>query len=155
MPATLRAIRPDDLHFLLEVYASTRFEELAPLGWDEAQTRAFLEMQFTAQHEDYQRRFSQADFQLVLYDGRPVGRLYVSRTADEIRIIDIALLPDWRGRGIGGALLGPILEESDRTGRPVRLHVEKNNPALRLYARLGFERAADAGVNWLMERGVR
>lgn len=149
---SLRPIRPDDRDFLYQVYASTRQEELAPLGWDRAQVDAFLEMQFAAQHDYYQEQFPKGDFQVVLLDGRPVGRLYLDRREDEIRIVDIALLTENRGAGVGGALMAGILDEAAPTGLPVRIHVEKNNRALGLYQRLGFLPIADRGVYHLMER---
>ncbi len=151
MSVTLRPARPDDRNFLYEVYASTRLEELAPLGWDEAQVTAFLEMQFAAQHDYYQSQFPDADFQIVIEDGQPIGRLYVDRRADEIRIIDIALLPTRRGARVGSGLLKDILKEAAESGLPVRIHVEQFNPALRLYERLGFARIGDQGVYLLME----
>lgn len=152
MSISLRPASPADRGFLYRVYASTRIDELAPLGWDEAQIRSFLEMQFSAQHDYYHAQFPKAEFQIILKDGEPVGRLYVDHRLNEIRIIDIALLPEHRGKGIGSALLSPIFEEAAKSGRPVRIHVERFNPALRLYERLGFVRIDDIGVYFLMER---
>ncbi len=98
---TLRPITPADEAFLFKVYAGTRREELAQAPWDEAQKRAFLTFQFNAQHQHYQSEFANAAFHVILDDDTPLGRLYVDRRADEIRILDIALLPEHRGRGIG------------------------------------------------------
>lgn len=151
MSVSLRPARPDDRDFLYEVYASTRLEELAPLGWDEAQVASFLEMQFAAQHDYYQSQFPSADFQIVIQDGQPIGRLYVDRRTDEIRIIDIALLPSHRGVGLGSGLLDDILAEAAESKLAVRIHVEQFNPSLRLYERLGFARIGDQGVYLLME----
>jgi GNAT superfamily N-acetyltransferase len=148
----LRPIRPDDEAFLYRVYASTRAEEMAVVPWTEAEKTAFLRMQFAAQHRYYQEQFPDAAFDVILCDGRPVGRLYVHRRADEICIVDIALLPEHRGAGLGSALLGELLAEADRAGKPVRIHVERFNPALRLYQRLGFRHAGDTGVYFLLER---
>jgi ribosomal protein S18 acetylase RimI-like enzyme len=86
-----------------------------------------------------------------LLNDEPVGRLYLHRRQDEIRIIDIALLTEHRGKGIGSLLMLDILEEATQAALPVRIHVERNNPALRLYQRLGFRAIADQGVYWLME----
>ena len=105
-PISLRPIKPEDKAFLYRVYASTREDELAVVPWDEAEKQAFLTMQFTAQHTYYQEQFGQAQFQLVLLGDEPVGRLYLDRRADEIRIIDIALLAEHRRKGIGSHLLG-------------------------------------------------
>jgi ribosomal protein S18 acetylase RimI-like enzyme len=69
----------------------------------------------------------------------------VLRAPGEIRVVDLALLPPWRGRGIGGRLLRELLAEAAAAGLPVRVHVERTNPALRLYARLGFAPAAELG----------
>ncbi len=149
---SFRPIQPDDEAFLYRVYASTREEELALLDWDEAQKTAFLRMQFTAQHRYYQAQFTAAAFLVILRDGEPVGRLYVERREDEIVIIDIALLPEHRRAGLGGTILRDLLAEADRGGKPVRIHVERFNPALRLYERLGFTRVGDTGVYYLMER---
>jgi ribosomal protein S18 acetylase RimI-like enzyme len=148
---TLRPIGPDDMRFLYEVYASTRLDELAPLGWTVEQQAAFLTQQFNAQHQSYRASYASADFQIILVDDRPAGRLYVARSPEEIRLIDIALLPEYRRAGIGARLLRELLDEAAQTGRPVRLHVEKFNPAQRLYERLGFRRVEDHGVYWYME----
>ena len=148
---TLRPITPEDEGFLFEVYASVRREELAQVPWDEAQQHAFLTFQFNAQHQHYQREFADAAFDVVLDDGVPVGRLYVDRRADEIRILDIALLLEHRGRGIGNALLGPLLAEAEAAGKPVRIFVESHLPrARRFFERLGFEEAENHGVSVLM-----
>src|SRR5436309_4435880 len=97
----LRPIRPEDGSFLYAVYASTRLEELAPLGWSAEQQAAFLTQQFNAQHQYYQANFSDAKFQVILLAGQQVGRLYVARQPDQILLIDIALLPEYRNAGIG------------------------------------------------------
>ena len=150
-PVTLRTIRPEDEPFLRRVYASTREEELALVDWDEGQKAVFLDMQFRAQHSYYTQQFPEAAFDLILRDGQPAGRLYVDRRAGEIHIIDIALLPEHRGAGIGGALLRGLMAEAAGVGKPVRIHVERFNPALTLYGRLGFRRIEERGLHWLME----
>jgi ribosomal protein S18 acetylase RimI-like enzyme len=148
---TLRPVSSSDRDFLLHVYASTREEELAPVPWTEAQKAAFIEQQFEAQDRHYREHYAGASLDVVEWDGAPAGRLYVARWTDEIRIIDIALLPEFRGRGIGTRLLRGLLDEAARARRRVSIHVEKHNPALRLYARLGFAPIADRGVYLLME----
>ncbi len=147
-----RPIRwPDDAEILLRIYGSTRVEELAAVPWSEAQKATFIEQQFQAQHAHYTKHFPQAAFELIEGPEAPIGRLYVDRRADEIRVIDIALLPEHRGRGLGGRLMGEVLEEAAARGVPVRIHVERNNPAWRLYARLGFVEVGDAGIYALLE----
>jgi len=148
---SFRPIRPDDAAFLYEVYASTRIEELAVVDWDEAHKAALLHMQFTAQHQFSQEHYTQTDFLLMLRDAVPVGRLYVARWQDEIRMVDIALLPPYRNTGIGTAILRDLLAEAAAAHKPVRIHVEKFNPALRLYERLGFAPIEDKGVYLFME----
>ncbi len=144
MSPTLRPITPADQDFLYGVYASTRADELAVTDWDDAQKAAFLQMQFDAQHQYYQEHYPEASFSIVLVDGEPVGRLYVARWPDQIRIVDIALLPAHRNQEIGTILLQALLAEGDAIGKRVSIHVERFNPALRLYERLGFRPAEAA-----------
>ncbi len=147
----LRAIGPADMEFLYRLYASTRAEEMALVDWSEADKEAFLRRQFDAQHKYYVEQFPAARLDLVLRDGEPIGRLYVDRREDEIRLIDIALLPEHRGGGIGGTMMRELLAEARAAAKPVRIHVERFNPAMRLYERLGFERLEEQGVYDLME----
>jgi ribosomal protein S18 acetylase RimI-like enzyme len=147
----LRPIRPDDQPFLCAVYASTREQELAAVAWDAAQKTAFVQMQFAAQHAYYQEHYAGAAFDIVLVAGQPAGRLYVDRARDEIRIVDIALLPEYCNRGIGTMLLNNLQSEGAAAGKPLRIHVERFNPALRLYERLGFRQLEDRGVYLFME----
>ena len=146
-----RPIRADDEPFLRQVYASTRLEELAPLGWSVEQQAAFLGQQFDAQHRPYQAHYPEAAFEVILLDSLPIGRLYVARWPEQILVIDIALLPEYRNAGIGSRLLRDLLDEAATAGKLVRIHVEKFNPALRLYQRLGFSIIEDHGVYWFME----
>lgn len=150
-PVTLRPARDDDEPFLFDVYASTRAEELARVAWEASEKEAFLRMQFAAQHRFYHEQFPTTEFQIIQAGDRPIGRLYVDRRDDEIRIVDIALLPAHRNAGIGSALLRELLAEAAAAGKPVRIHVERFNPALRLYERLGFRQVGDNGVYYLME----
>ena len=149
---TVRPIEePADLAFLFEVYAGTRLEELAVTGWSPAEIEAFLRLQFSAQHAYYREHYPDAELQIILAADRPAGRLYVNHGAEEIRLVDLALLPAYRGQGIGSSLLDALLAEGQRAGKSVTIHVEKLNRALRLYERLGFERIADRGVYWFLE----
>lgn len=148
---TLRPIRADDQSFLLGLYASTREQELAALPWDNAQKAAFVRMQFDAQHAQYQEHYAGAAFDVILVDGRSAGRLYVERGEGEMRIVDMTLVPDWRNRGIGTRLLRELQAEAAAAHTPLRIHVERFNPALRLYQRLGFRQIADRGVYLFME----
>jgi len=147
----LRPITAADELFLCALYGSTRTEELAVVPWSEDQKRAFLEMQFRAQSIHYATHYVGADFQIIEQDGRPIGRLYIARWDDEIRIVDISLLPEHRSRGVGSTFLRQVLEEGRTSNRRVTIHVESFNPAMRLYERLGFRRAGEHGVYYLME----
>ena len=121
------------------------------VDWTDEQKAAFLDMQFEAQHRYYREQFPDADYLVVEMDGDAVGRIYLHRREDELRLIDIALLPEARNRGLGGKLLRDLLEEGQEKRLPVRIHVEVNNPAMRLYRRLGFRPIEDRGVYQLME----
>jgi ribosomal protein S18 acetylase RimI-like enzyme len=146
--ASLRPVRESDRDFLLGLYESTREEELAQVPWDEEVKRAFVEHQFGAQDAHYRANYPGATFDVIEVDGRPAGRLYVFRGVEEIRIMDIALAPEFRGRGIGTELLRELMGEAG--DRSLSIHVEMNNPARRLYERLGFEPAGEHGVYVLM-----
>jgi ribosomal protein S18 acetylase RimI-like enzyme len=149
----LRGIDATDRAFLREVHAATRLEELAPLGWSREQVDAFIDMQFEAQHRDYWRNYDTSRFRIVTCDGIDAGRLYVERRNDELRVVDIALLPGFRGRGIGRGLFEDLFDEADAGGLAVRIHVEHENPARRLYLRLGFAFTGEPGpIYRLMER---
>jgi ribosomal protein S18 acetylase RimI-like enzyme len=151
----LRPALPADREFLLGVYESTRTEEVALTAWDDAQKRAFLRQQAEAQDTDYRGRYGDAGFLVVERDGEPIGRLYRGEKPGELLLLDIALLPQWRGQGIGSALIDDLLAEADRRGMTVTLHVEHWNPAKRLYDRLGFAVMAEDGVYARLERPPR
>lgn len=148
----LRAARPEDQSFLAEVYASTRELEMSLVDWTEAEKAEFLRMQFEAQHRYYHEHYQHTSWDLILREGEPIGRFYVARWPDEVRIVDIALLPAHRGRGIGSRLILDLLREADAAGKPVSIHVEQFNPAMRLYERLGFAPVGQHGIYILMQR---
>jgi ribosomal protein S18 acetylase RimI-like enzyme len=129
-----------------------RAAELAHVPWDDATRRAFVEHQFAAQDAHYREHYPGATLDVIEVDGEPVGRLYVHRGATDIRIMDIALDPAYRGRGIGTGLLRSLLAEAQASARRLSIHVEANNPARRLYERLGFQVAGEHGVYLLLER---
>lgn len=151
----LRPVESGDKEFLYRVYASTRQEELAQTGWSEALIETFLRQQFDAQSSYYRENYSETSFDVILADGRPIGRLYVARWPEEIRIVDIALLPEYQNAGIGTKLLDDLISESEALAKPLSIHVERFNPALRLYERLGFREVEDKGVYLLMQRAAR
>lgn len=147
---SFRPIADADLPFLFRVYASTRAEELAPVPWSDAQKTAFLNQQFNAQHTDYQRNYAGADWLVILRDGEGIGRLYLWRSAREHNVVDIALLPEHRSLGLGAAIMRDLQDQASAAGKPLSVHVEKFNPAQRLYRRLGFATVEDQGVYDLM-----
>ncbi len=147
---SLRRVDDTDLRFLRELYGTTRAQELAQVDWSDAQKAQFLDFQFHAQHTYYNEHFADARRDIIEVEGKPVGRLYLQLRADEIRLIDIALLPEQCGQGIGGALLEAILGAGRARSLPVAIHVEQNNPALRLYQRLGFAQVEEQGIYYLM-----
>jgi ribosomal protein S18 acetylase RimI-like enzyme len=150
-PITLRPALPGDDAFLLRVYASTRAEELAPVPWSDEQKEAFVRHQFESQSVYYREQYTNASHDVIEVDGESAGRLYVARWESEIRVMDIALLPEYRGHGIGSQLLSQVLAEGAETGKKVSIHVEPVNPARRLYERLGFVPVEDKGACVLME----
>lgn len=151
MSLQLRAVQPYDQDFLLQVYASTRAEEMALVNWDAAQQHAFLEMQFNAQAEHYRIYRPNAEYSIIQRDQTPIGRLIVDRAADAILMMDIALLPEHRNAGLGTALIRKLMNEAREAGKPLRLHVEFFNPARRLYERLGFTKTSETGIYREME----
>lgn len=151
-PIRFRQATADDEALLIRIYASTRAEEMAmAVDWSDPQKTAFLEQQFRAQHTYYHQQWPEAAYQIILFEDEEIGRLYLDRRETEFRIMDIALLTKYRGKGIGGKIMEGILAEAKEAGKPVTIHVESNNPAMRLYHRLGFEKVEDQGVYHLMK----
>lgn len=148
----LRPVTQADALFLEGVYASTRADELAAVPWSEEQKAAFVAHQFAAQSAHYAQHYTGMSADVVLLDGTPAGRLLVARWEGEIRIVDIALLPQFRGRGAGSELLGALIAEADDAGKTLSIHVERQNRALGLYRRLGFHPVAEEGVYLRLER---
>lgn len=139
-PATL-----EDEPFLRRLFATTRADELALMGWDENQKEAFIAMQFNAQSQQYAMSYPQAHNSIILLNEVPIGRQIIDRGKSEITLVDIALLPTQRGAGIGTHLLEDLLLEAASAGKPVTLNVWHSNPAKRLYQRMGFSAANDEG----------
>ncbi len=148
----LRPVAPEDERLLLDVYASTRADELAQIPWDEAQREAFLRMQLAARDRSYRMYYQGLEDSVILFEDRPAGRLLVVRGEDEFRLADIALLPEFRRAGLGTALVKELMDEAGRRGLPLRLQVEKwNTAARRLYERLGFATTGENDTHFQME----
>jgi len=147
---TLRPVGAADESLLLEIYASTRAEEMAMVPWTREQQEAFIRMQFAAQQEYYLKLQPDANHDIIMLNDRPVGRLYVARSEESIEIMDIALLPQERNSGIGSSLIKALMDEATPL-RPLRIYVESFNPSLGLFERLGFRAVEEQGIHLLME----
>jgi GNAT superfamily N-acetyltransferase len=151
MKIALREAGPADEAHLLAVYGGTREDELTMTDWDDARKREFVEQQFRAQDQYYREHYVNASYDVILVDGAPAGRLYIARWPEELRIMDIALLEKYRGKGVGTRLLKQLQAEAAAAGKSLRIHVERFNPALSLYVRLGFRLVEDRGVYLFLE----
>lgn len=152
-PFRLRPIEAADEALLLAIYSSTREEEMALVpDWPAEQKTAFLRQQFLAQHHYYQQMYRHKQFCIILWEDQAAGRLYLDHNPDDLRIVDVALLPAFRGKGLGERLLRDILDAAAAAGKPVTIHVERQNRARHLYDRLGFRVInEDNAVYLLME----
>jgi len=150
---SLRPTEAEDEAFLYEVYASTRAEEMAAWGWDERQRELFLKMQLKARDQSHPMYYHGIDDRIILCGNEKAGRLIVSRNPEEIRLVDISLLPEYRNAGIGTSLIKALFAEADENGRAIRLQVDKANvEARRLYERLGFSLIGETQTHLQMER---
>jgi RimJ/RimL family protein N-acetyltransferase len=141
-----RPFTEDDLPFVAELYASTRRWEVALTGWPREMQEAFLAQQHEAQHSHYATHYDGIERLIVERDGEDIGRLYLHDSARDLRIVDVSLIASCRAQGIGGAILRDVIDEAHARGKVASIHVEKNNPARRLYLRLGFAQVEDRGV---------
>ena len=152
---SLRPIQDEDLMVLSKIYGSTREKELKQVAdWNDEQKKAFVLQQFMAQHEYYQKNYTGAAFYVIQKNNDSIGRLYIHENFQEkgVRIIDIALLPQWQNRGIGSSILKDILAKASTLNRAVSIHVETFNPAMKLYKKLDFEKISETnGVYHLLE----
>ncbi|RWX44869.1 Ribosomal protein S18 acetylase RimI [Candidatus Electrothrix aarhusensis] len=143
-------ITEKDFPFLFQVYASTRSEEMGMVPWTDEEKQQFLAMQFEAQHTHYMQHYPEANFDIINWHGKQIGRLYVDEWPAEVRIIDITLLPEYRNQGLGSFLLNGLMQRAAEGQKTLSIHVE-NNPAMRLYKRLGFQKVNSHGLYDLME----
>ena len=149
---SLRSATGGDRPFLERVYAESRADELSATSWTDAEKEVFCRDQFAAQDQYYRLHYPQCERLVILNAGQPVGRLYLDRRLAEIRIVDIALLTAERGKGLGGHLMKTVLADAQKAGLPVKIHVERTNPARRLYDRLGFQLVTEGEIYDLLER---
>ena len=149
---TLRPLTPADEEFLVALYGSTREEELSQAEWAEGQKELFIKWQFDLQRGEYQARFPDAEYNVILVDDARAGRVWIGRDDEQIRLLDIALLPEFQNRGVGTLLLGRLIDEARSVGKPLRHMVfVLNNNAERFYERLGFVIIEDLGAYKHME----
>ena len=149
---SLRPVQDNDDAFLLQVFASTREPEKQSVQWEPAEWEGFIQLQYVAQKTHYTTHFPTAAHDIILCDAEPVGRLWVHKAEDEIRLLDIAILPAQRSRGIGTHLIRGLQEDAKTACVPLRHSVETENPRARqLYERLGFVAMCTRGLHNLME----
>jgi ribosomal protein S18 acetylase RimI-like enzyme len=149
---TLRLVTKDDEPFLLSLYESTREAELSQAQWAEGQREAFVRWQFDMQRREYDARFPDARYQLIVIDGQPAGRIWIGADQEQIRLLDIAILPQFQRRGAGTILLKELMKEADSAGKFLRhMVLVLNDDAYRFYERLGFVIIDDLGAYKHME----
>ena len=151
MPITLREATDADETFLRAVYASTRAQELAAVPWNDEQKAAFVNMQFDAQHSHYHSQFPEANYQIILSGDEPIGRIYILREKDIIRILDVTLLLEKRNAGVGTELIRDLIHEADQSGKSLHIWVEDFNPSTHFFERLAFSKVQQEGFNCLLE----
>jgi len=148
---TFRPVGPDDDTFLLELYATTRADEMTMVPWTDEQREAFVRMQFAGQQQHYQETYPSATHEIILSNNQPVGRLYVARLDEEIRIVDITVMPVERNRGVGTFSIKGLMDEAENARKVVRIYVENYNPSLNLFERLNFKAVQQQGFHILLE----
>ena len=148
---TQRETLPDDEGFLFEIYLSSRGDDLTAMGWDAERSRNFLETQYAAQQRFLKANYPQGEDRVIILDTQPIGRIVVERNDQEIRVADVALLPQYRNSGIGTYLIRELLTEAARLGRPFRTQVTRSSAALSLFERLGVVKIGETGSHYQME----
>ncbi|WP_068613667.1 GNAT family N-acetyltransferase [Paenibacillus tuaregi] len=146
----IRKALPEDEPFLYEVFVSGRWDEVKTWGWGEEEIQSFLFMQWTMQINSYQLQYPQAINHIISYDQKPAGRMLVQSDTKSIRLIDICLLPPFRNKGIGSALLHELQRQAGSQEIPLFLSVTPTNPARRLYERHGFLPCSQTETYWEM-----
>ncbi len=151
MELNFSPVTSSDEAFLLALYSSVRADEMAMVPWSDEQKSTFLKMQLDAQHKHYTEKYPQGSFQIIKADEKNIGRLYTCELDDEMRIIDISIMPEFRGKGIGAKIISDILRDA---AKPVRIYLESFNPSQSLFERMGFEPVSDEGIYQLWEKKV-
>ena len=146
-----RSVKPEDRSFLIELYKSSRGDDLRGLGWDEQRISEFLDMQYEAQQNFYESDYRDAADELILLADKPVGRLMIESHPHEIRCIDLGLLPEYRERGLGTEIIQKLQEKARHEKKPLRLQVIRFSRSVNLFDRLGFVRTSETGTHFQME----
>ncbi len=141
----------EEMAFLCKLYTSTRWEEVLQAPWTDDQRQEFLTKQFEAQHKHYLSHYPHSDFLIIEKNKEKIGRLYIDRDENSICLIDIALLPENKNKGLGTVLLNDLINEAQKSNKKIVLHVEKFNPAYDWYIKNGFKQIEDKGVHQYME----
>jgi len=148
---TFKKIQEQDQEFITKVYRSTREKELDLTNWPEDQKHRFTIMQMIAQLTDYEKNYKGATYEMVLYKKKPAGRLYLWETNNEIRIMDLSLLPEFQGKGIGRDILAGIVQSAKQKKKIASLHVIHGHPSKRMYERVGFKKVSETATHEYME----
>jgi GNAT superfamily N-acetyltransferase len=148
---SVRPVTADDAELLLDIYKSSRGDDLRGLGWSEDRIGEFLGMQYEAQKRFYESEYKRATDEIILWEGKPAGRMIVERREHEIRCIDVALLPAHRNSGVGAFLIHKLQDEARHAKKPLRLQVIRFNRAVNLFERSGFVRTSETGTHFQME----
>jgi ribosomal protein S18 acetylase RimI-like enzyme len=148
---TLRPATEDDQEFLLDLYKSSRGDDLRGLGWGEDRVGEFLEMQYEAHRNFLNHDYPGVEDQIVLSEGTPVGHLTIDTRPEEIRLVDVALVAASRNHGTGTLLIQELQAQSAAARCPLRLQVIRFNRAVGLFERLGFRRTSETGTHFQME----
>jgi GNAT superfamily N-acetyltransferase len=151
MAVTVRPAQAEDDELLLKLYAASRSDEMAAWGWSEAQAQTFLRMQFIARQRHYKTQFPHAEHSIIMLADEAIGRMVVVRNENDIRLADIVLFAEHRSKGYGAKLVQDLLDEARQANKPVQLFVERYNPAIKFYERLGFTIVGDIGSHLSME----
>jgi ribosomal protein S18 acetylase RimI-like enzyme len=152
---SLRPAAAEDDSFILDVYKSSRGDDLRGLGWDEERISEFLSMQYDAQQKFHAQDYQHSSNELISCDDRRAGFLITERREHEIRCVDLALLPEYRNRGIGSLLMRQLQDQARAEEKPIRLQVIRFNRAVNFFERLGFERTSETGTHFQMEWSPR
>ncbi|MEP6707474.1 MAG: GNAT family N-acetyltransferase [Pyrinomonadaceae bacterium] len=147
----LRPLEADDDAFLFEVYQSSRGEDLTSMGWDVERVLNFLETQYAAQQRFLKANYPEGEDRIIMLGTQPIGRLVVERTDQEIRVVDVAVLPQYRNAGIGTHLIRELLAEAARLGKPFRTQIIRSSTAMALFERLGIVKTGETGSHYQME----